>query len=166
LLLTCPPCKAKRWTEEDIDPSAEAELARLFDRLYELQPTAGDGGQPRPALVRQSGEAKAAWRANYNAHAIGQADLTGDMAVGLVEALQLLRPHLEAAFEQTAEGSTYISPDDWRQRATGDDGWAGANMPTRAKIVRRAGVNRGRVCGICSGHRANQTWPKVSHWRR
>jgi hypothetical protein len=34
LLLTCPPRKAKRWTEADIDPSAEAELIRLFDRLY------------------------------------------------------------------------------------------------------------------------------------
>src|SRR5262249_32607213 len=36
LLLTCPPRKAKRWTEADIDSSAEAELVGLFDRLYEL----------------------------------------------------------------------------------------------------------------------------------
>jgi hypothetical protein len=61
LLLACPPRKAKRWTEADIDPSAEAELARLFDRLYELQPTTDDDGEPRPVLVRLSGEAKAAW---------------------------------------------------------------------------------------------------------
>jgi hypothetical protein len=80
LLLTCPPRKAKRWTEADIDPSAEAELVRLFDRLYELQPTAGDDGEPRPALVRLSSDAKEAWKAYYNAHAIEQADLTGDMA--------------------------------------------------------------------------------------
>jgi hypothetical protein len=80
LLLTCPPRKAKRWTEADIDPSAEAELVRLFDRLYELQPTAGDDGEPRPMLVRLSGDAKTAWKAYYNAHAIEQADLTGDMA--------------------------------------------------------------------------------------
>lgn len=54
----------------------------------------------------------------------------------------LLRPHLEAAFEQAPEGSTYIFPDEWRERATGDDGWAGANMRTTfAKIVRRAGVD-------------------------
>jgi hypothetical protein len=79
LLLTCPPRKAKRWTEADIDPSAEAELVRLFDRLYELQPTTDDG-EPRPVLVRLSGEAKAAWIAYYNAHAAEQADLTGDMA--------------------------------------------------------------------------------------
>ncbi len=80
LLLTCPPRKAKRWTEADIDPSAEAELVRLFDRLYELQPTAGDDGEPRSVLVRLSADAKSAWKAYYNGHAVEQADLTGDMA--------------------------------------------------------------------------------------
>jgi hypothetical protein len=80
LLLTCPPRKAKRWTEADIDPGAEAELVRLFDRLYELRPTAGDDGESRPALVRLSGDAKTAWKAYYNKHAVEQAELTGDMA--------------------------------------------------------------------------------------
>jgi hypothetical protein len=70
----------KRWTEADIDPSAEAELARLFDRLYDLQPTEGDDGEARPALVRLSADAKGAWTTYYNAHAAEQADLTGDMA--------------------------------------------------------------------------------------
>src|SRR5262245_55412007 len=61
----------------------------------------------------------------------------------------LLRPHLEAAFEQSPEGSVYIFPDEWRQRAAGDDGWAGANMRTTfAKIVRRAGV---------------EPWPRLWH---
>jgi len=61
----------------------------------------------------------------------------------------LLRPHLEAAFEQAPEGSVYIFPDDWRARATGNDGWAGANMRTTfAKIVRRAGV---------------ELWPRLWH---
>jgi hypothetical protein len=80
LLLTCPPRRAKRWTEADIDPSAEAELVRLFERLYELQPTGGDDGEPRPVLVRLSADAKSAWKEYYNAHAVEQADLTGDMA--------------------------------------------------------------------------------------
>jgi hypothetical protein len=80
LLLSCPPRKAKRWTEADIDPTAEAELVKLFDRLYQLQPTAGDNGETRPVLVRLSADAKAAWKAYYNAHAVEQADLTGDMA--------------------------------------------------------------------------------------
>jgi len=61
----------------------------------------------------------------------------------------LLRPHLEAAFEQAPEGSVYIFPDDWRARAMGDDGWAGANMRAMfAKIVRRAGV---------------EPWPRLWH---
>src|SRR5215510_14490981 len=77
LLLTCPPRKAKQWTEADIDPSAESELVRLFDRLYELQPIIDDDGQPWPVVVRLSAEAKAAWKTYYNAHAIEQADLTG-----------------------------------------------------------------------------------------
>jgi hypothetical protein len=80
LLLTCPPRKAKRWTEADIDPSAEAEMARLFDRLYELQPTTADDGEPWPVLVRLSADAKTAWKAYYNAHAVEQVDLVGDMA--------------------------------------------------------------------------------------
>jgi integrase len=53
----------------------------------------------------------------------------------------LLRPHLEAAFDEAPEGAIYVFPDAWRERATGDDGWAGANMRTTfAKIIRRAGV--------------------------
>lgn len=80
LLLTCPPRKAKQWTEADIDPSAEEELVRLFDQLYELAGTVGDDGDARPVLVRLSSDAKTAWKAYYNAHNIEQADLTGDMA--------------------------------------------------------------------------------------
>src|SRR5262249_14992835 len=77
LLLACPPRKAKKWTEADIDPKAEAELVRMFDRLYELQPVTGNDGETRPGLVRLSGDAKTAWTAYYNAHGIEQADLTG-----------------------------------------------------------------------------------------
>jgi hypothetical protein len=80
LLLTCPPRKAKRWTEADIDPSAEAELGRLVDRLHELQPTVDGGGEPQPVLVRLTPDAKAAWTEYYNAHAVEQADLTGELA--------------------------------------------------------------------------------------
>jgi hypothetical protein len=80
LLLTCPPRKAKRWTEADIDPAKEAEFARLIDRLYELQPTIGDEGEPRPVVVVLTPDAKAAWKAYYNAHAEEQADLTGELS--------------------------------------------------------------------------------------
>jgi hypothetical protein len=80
LLLAYPPRRPKRWTECDIDPSAEAELVRLVDRLYGLRATTGDDGEPRPVLVRLDGAAKAAWTAYYDAHAVEQADLAGDMA--------------------------------------------------------------------------------------
>jgi hypothetical protein len=80
LLLAYPPRVAKRWSEADIDPDAEAELAKLFDRLYELEPDAGDDGETRPALVRLNSEAKTAWTAYFNAHANEQAELSGDLA--------------------------------------------------------------------------------------
>src|SRR5207237_4812668 len=60
LLLSCPPRRPKRWTEADIDPSVEAEVALLVDRLYELTPTVTDDGEARPVLVRPTDEAKAA----------------------------------------------------------------------------------------------------------
>ncbi len=80
LLLTCPPRKAKQWTEADIDSGAEVELDQLFDRLYELAGTVGDDGDARPVLMRLSSDAKTAWKAYYNAHNVEHADLTGDMA--------------------------------------------------------------------------------------
>ncbi len=80
LLLTCPPRKAKRWTEADIAPEMEAELALIFDRLYELSPMIGDDNESRPVLVRLSPEAKEAWKAYYKGHAVEQADLTGDLS--------------------------------------------------------------------------------------
>jgi hypothetical protein len=80
LLLTCPPRKSKRWTEADIDPTAEAEIARLVDRLYELQPTIGDDGEPRPVVIGLTPDAKAAWTAFFNSHAQEQVDLAGELS--------------------------------------------------------------------------------------
>jgi len=80
LLLTCPPRIAKRWTEADIDPAAEAEIARLVDRLCELHPTQSAEGEPRPVVVGLATDAKAAWKAYYNAHALEQADLAGELS--------------------------------------------------------------------------------------
>src|SRR5262249_31967791 len=74
LLLTWPPRMPKRWTDADIDPCVEAELGRLVDRLYKLQPIVGEDQNPRSVLVRLSPEAKAAWVAYYNAHAAEQVD--------------------------------------------------------------------------------------------
>jgi hypothetical protein len=80
LLLTCPPRKPKRWTEADIDPDAEAEIARLVDRLYELQPTIDDNDELRPVVVGLTPDAKAAWKAYYNAYAKEQIDLASELS--------------------------------------------------------------------------------------
>ncbi len=80
LLLTCPPPKAKRWTEADIDPAAEAEIALLVERLYQLKTMDGDDGEPCPVVVGLTPDAKTAWKAYYNAHAQEQADLTGELS--------------------------------------------------------------------------------------
>ncbi len=79
-MLTCPPRIAKRWTEADIDPAAEKQIAELIERLYELQPTTSDEGELRPQVVGLTPDAKAAWKAYYNSHAQEQADLAGELS--------------------------------------------------------------------------------------
>ncbi|MGE3316519.1 MAG: DUF3987 domain-containing protein [Planctomycetaceae bacterium] len=80
LLLTCPPRKPKRWTEADIDPEAESEIAALIDRLFELQPDAMADGSLRPVLVGMTPEAKERWKSYYNAHGEEQNELTGELS--------------------------------------------------------------------------------------
>lgn len=64
----------------DIDPAAEASLARLLGRLYELQPEAGDDGQPTPAYIGLASDAKRLFVNFYNAHGAEQVDLAGELA--------------------------------------------------------------------------------------
>lgn len=80
LLLTCPPRKPKRWTEADIAPDAEAELARLFDRLFELEPSVDDEDDTHPVVVGLTGDAKSAWTEYYNGHAEEQIELSGELS--------------------------------------------------------------------------------------
>jgi len=81
ILLAYPPRTPKRWTESDIDSKAQEEISRLFERLYELDMTAGeDEGSFRPAVVGLSADAKLEWVAFYNHHAEEQARLAGDLA--------------------------------------------------------------------------------------
>jgi hypothetical protein len=79
-LLTCPPRRPKRWTDADIDAHSEADLARLLGRLYDLQPTTDDDGQPAPVYVRLTPDAKSLWVDYSNAHGEEQAKLTGELA--------------------------------------------------------------------------------------
>jgi hypothetical protein len=80
MLLCWPSRKAKRWSEADVDASVEAELARVVEQLYQLRSAEDDEGVTRPILVRLTPEAKAAWKAYYNAHANEQVDLSGDLS--------------------------------------------------------------------------------------
>ena len=80
LLLTCPPRIPKHWTDADIDPASEAKIARLIDRLYELQPIQVGEDPPRAVVVGLTADAQASWVRFYDAHAVEQADLTGDLS--------------------------------------------------------------------------------------
>lgn len=85
LLLSCPPRIAKRWTEADIDPTAEADITRLVDRLFTLEQevdpeSPADAPEYIPVVVGLTTEAKTAWRSYYDAHAQEQADLSGDLS--------------------------------------------------------------------------------------
>jgi integrase len=54
----------------------------------------------------------------------------------------LLRPYLEAAFENAEEGAIFIVPEKYRKRAQGPGGWANANLRTTLeKVIRKAGVD-------------------------
>lgn len=67
----------------------------------------------------------------------------------IIPLFPLLRPHLEAAFGSADEGTDYIIPAEYRQRAQREGGWGGANLRTQfGKIVERAGV---------------EPWPRLWH---
>jgi len=80
LLLSCPPRKAKRWTEDDIDPEVEERIVGLLDRLYDLQPALDDDDQLQPVVIGMRKDAKAAWTEFFRAHAEELADLSGELA--------------------------------------------------------------------------------------
>ncbi len=67
----------------------------------------------------------------------------------VVPLFPLLRPHLEAAFEQAPEGSVHVFPEEYRRRSQGPHGWVNCNLRTTfGKIIRRAGV---------------EPWPRLWH---
>jgi len=79
LLVSWPQQHSKRWSEASPNHGAQAEVARLIDRLYELRPARGDDGSPRPLTVGLTVGAKTAWKAYYDDQAREQARLMGDL---------------------------------------------------------------------------------------
>ena len=82
LLLAHPPRRAKRWTDEDIDPSIEAKYALLIDDLREQRhaPIRAEDGQPEPVAVTLDDEALKLFADFVNRHGDEQLDMTGDLA--------------------------------------------------------------------------------------
>lgn len=80
MLLTCPPRKPKKWTEDGISPEAEAAFAQVIERLHELDWGEDDEGNHQPIVVDLTSDAKARWREFYDAHADQQAELVGELA--------------------------------------------------------------------------------------
>lgn len=85
----------------------------------------------------------------------------------IIPIFPLLRPHLEDAFEQAAEGDVFIFPQKWRGRAEGKDGWGERTCAPRSPRSSAApGWNRGRVSGTPCELPARATWRKPSRWPR
>jgi hypothetical protein len=80
LLLACPPRKAKRWTEADVDANTEAATAAVFDRLFGLTPETDDEGNESPRLLTLTDGGKPGWVRFVNEHATEQVELSGDLS--------------------------------------------------------------------------------------
>jgi hypothetical protein len=113
LLLTCPPRRAKVWTDADIDAAAQAEIVRLFDRLFNLQPVITDDGELCPVVVRLSADAKPAWTAYFNTLNAEQVELDGELAAAWSK-LEEYAPRLALVIHfirWAADDPTLVSPD-------------------------------------------------------
>lgn len=80
LLMACPPRRKNVWTEEEIDEDTERKFGQLFDQLWALQPGTDAQGEPEPALLRLTEDAKAAFIEYYGEHADEQVDLDGALS--------------------------------------------------------------------------------------
>jgi hypothetical protein len=80
LLFAFPPRRQKEWTEEDIDPVAEAAYHCLVNALARLEPQFGEDGETSPLALPMTPDAKTAWVAFYGRFADKQAETDGDLA--------------------------------------------------------------------------------------
>ena len=80
LLLAMPPRRVKRWTEADIDGNTLDAVSKLFSELLSFQPSTDLDGEPEPADVSLTDEAKALWVDFYNQHAQEQAELDSELS--------------------------------------------------------------------------------------
>lgn len=80
-LLTCPPTRAVRWSEESVEASVEERLERIFERILAVELRFdGHTGEPAPYSLSLSRDAKDLWVQFHNEHSAEQALLAGDLA--------------------------------------------------------------------------------------
>jgi hypothetical protein len=80
LLLSSPPRRAKRWTDEGVAGDRIAEYSAVIDRLLDLPMNWSADGDPQPSLVGMDAAAKRLWVAFYNAHNEAQEELSGELS--------------------------------------------------------------------------------------
>ena len=80
LLLTAPPPRPAKWSEEEVSPLTRQHLHDILDRLYALQPETDAEGRKEPRLLRLDAAAKEAYVAWHDRHCEELAELTGDRA--------------------------------------------------------------------------------------
>ncbi len=69
LLLAMPPIAPKRWTDAVIAPDVETAYGKAMESMFQLQPSAGPGGESYPATVTLGPDALDIWRAWYDTQA-------------------------------------------------------------------------------------------------
>jgi len=80
-VMTYPPPRIARWSEESVDVGVENQLATVIDNLLSLEMAFDqETGESAPNLLPMTPEAKQHWIAFHDEHAIEQADLHGDLS--------------------------------------------------------------------------------------
>lgn len=80
LLMTNPPRHPKAWNEADVDHAIAAAMVDIFEKLRSLQPAIDAQGDPEPATLKLSPQAKKAWVKFYNDHNHQQASMAGELS--------------------------------------------------------------------------------------
>ena len=80
LLFAMPPRRPKHWTEDELPWNTETALETLVGNLLALDMPEDENGQPQPRDLPLSPKGKQAWIDFYNAHAIEQTEMAGDLA--------------------------------------------------------------------------------------
>ena len=80
LLMTYPPRRAKKWTDDEIPESQENALEDLLTGLASLQPDIGADGNQKSGIVFLADDARAAFIEYYDRTGLEQSGMSGDLA--------------------------------------------------------------------------------------